>query len=155
MFRIKYLFSLVFLTLLFLPVGAAEENPWHTDWEKAQKVAEKQERPVLVNFTGSDWCIWCIRLEEEVFSKEVFKKYARENMMLMKVDFPRNIEQPEAVRKQNEKLARKYGIRGFPTVVIVDAEGSEIARTGYRRGGAEAYVGHLETIASENDKGKE
>lgn len=119
---------------------------WIDDFENARKEAVKREVPVLAFFTGSDWCGWCKKLDAEVLSKEEFKKFAKENFVLLVLDFPSRTKLPEATVKQNKKLQGAYNIKGFPTLVILDAEGKELARTGYRRGGAEAYVEHLKTL---------
>lgn len=124
----------------------AGEGKWLTDFEKATKVAAKEGVPILANFSGSDWCGWCIRLDREVFSKKAFQKYADKNVVLFLADFPSKSKQPDAVKAQNAKLAEKYGIRGFPTVLLLDAEGEIQARTGYQPGGADGYIRHLESL---------
>ncbi len=119
---------------------------WLTDYDQALKVAAEKQRPVLVDFTGSDWCGWCIRLDKEVFSQEGFKSYARENLVLLKLDFPRRIKLPKEEADRNQALAGKFGVQGFPTIVLLGPDGQEKARTGYRAGGAEAYVEHLKGL---------
>ncbi len=127
---------------------SATIDPWLTDFSLAKLTAEEAERPILINFTGSDWCGWCIKLSNEVFSQPAFLDYAKDNLVLLKLDFPRKKQLPEAERKANELLATEYGIQGFPTIVLVDNTGREIARTGYQAGGAEAYVKHLGELLS-------
>ncbi len=122
------------------------ELKWLTDFKAAQEQAEEKERPILVNFTGSDWCGWCIRLDKEVFSQEEFNRFAKNDLVLLMIDFPRGKEQTEELKQQNAQLAQKYGIRGFPTIVLLDAEGKKLNQTGYRRGGAKAYVEHLQEL---------
>ncbi len=147
------------LTLLALIAGAfiftfsthadpatEEESVWMTDFEAAQAKAKAENKPLLVDFTGSDWCGWCIRLDKEVFSQQAFKAYAVENFVLVEIDFPRGKEQSDELKAQNQALAQKYSIRGFPTILVLDAEGEVIERTGYRPGGAEKYVEHLQEI---------
>lgn len=130
-----------------LPLDAAyEPGTWIENWDMALKTAQETGRTVLVNFTGSDWCSWCIRLSGEVFTKKEFQVYAAENLVLLKLDFPRNIAQSPELKKQNNDLQRQFGIQGYPTIVLVDAEGKEIGRTGYREGGAIPYVQHLQEI---------
>ncbi|MFU8847383.1 MAG: thioredoxin family protein [Opitutales bacterium] len=122
------------------------ESAWMTDLEAAKAIAKAENKPMLVDFTGSDWCMWCIRLDEEVFSKQAFKDFAKENLILVEIDFPRKKTQSDELKEKNQALAQKYGIRGFPTILILDAEGKVIERTGYRRGGPEKYVEHLQGI---------
>lgn len=122
------------------------ESTWLTDFEQAKEVAAEKNLPILADFSGSDWCGWCIKLDNEVFSKEAFKAYAAENLVLFLADFPRSKEQSDAVKEQNQALAEKYGVRGFPTVLLLDAQGNVLERTGYQRGGPEAYVEHIKEL---------
>lgn len=145
----KLLFALVLITGLSL---FAEEGMWLTDFEKAKQKAAEQGVPILADFSGSDWCGWCIKLDKEVFSTETFKEYAAENLVLFLADFPRGKEQSDSVKEQNQKLAEKYGVRGFPTVLLLDENGDVLARTGYQRGGAESYIEHLKEICKSNSK---
>ncbi len=119
---------------------------WMTDYEAALERAEEVGRPVLVNFTGSDWCPPCIRLEAEVFSQPEFRRFAEKELVLLIVDFPRRKELPSELQQQNQELAERYGIRGFPTIVLLNHEGAVIGQTGYRPGGVEKYVEHLEGL---------
>lgn len=126
---------------------AGEGSPaWVTDFEAAKKQAAEQKRPILADFSGSDWCGWCIRLDKEVFSQKAFQDYAATNLVLFLADFPARKPQPEPLVQQNKKLAAQYGIEGYPTVLLLDATGKELARTGYQRGGAEAYVEHVKGL---------
>ncbi|MEM9479702.1 MAG: thioredoxin family protein [Verrucomicrobiota bacterium] len=128
------------------PSSGSSEAVWHTDFEKAKELAKSLSRPLLLDFTGSDWCGWCIKLDKEVFSEKSFKSYAAENLVLVELDFPNRKKQSVEEKKQNEALAKKYGIRGYPTILLVDANGKELARTGYQRGGADSYVDHLKEL---------
>lgn len=127
-------------------VSAGQDLQWNTDMHSALVQAQKLHKPILVNFTGSDWCGWCIRLDKEVFSTPAFKEYAAKNLVLLKIDFPRNKWQTPAERKANMDLARKYGVQGYPTILLLNSKGEVIARTGYRRGGGVAYVQHLQQL---------
>ena len=119
-----------------------ETGAWTESWDLALSAAKELKRPILVNFTGSDWCVWCIRLVNEVFSQDEFHKYAKENLVLLKLDFPRNLPQTEALKKQNSVLQQQFGIQGYPTIMLADSDGKEINRTGYQKGGAASYVKH-------------
>lgn len=122
---------------------------WETDFEAASTQAKKTGKLMLLNFTGSDWCGWCIRLHKEVFSQPEFKAYASESLILVELDFPRGKEQDASIKAQNEALLQKYGIRGFPTILILSPEGELIEKTGYQRGGAAEYVKHLKELIAQ------
>lgn len=119
---------------------------WLTNLEEAQKISQEKGIPIFIDFTGSDWCGWCFKLREEVFSQEEFIQYAKENLVLLKLDFPRKIKQSKETKAYNENLARRFGIKGFPTILLVNSKGEEIARTGYQYGGAAKYVEHLQEL---------
>ena len=138
-------FSLLILILTSFPLFGSDVE-WMSDFEEAQKIAAEKNLPILANFSGSDWCRWCIKLADEVFSKEAFKEYASEHVILFVADFPRNTKLPEKTAEQNEALAKKYGIRGLPTVLLLDKEGKLLGQTGYKPGGSEAYVTHLKDL---------
>ncbi len=123
-----------------------KKSPWLTSFAAAQAAARKGNKVIFVNFTGSDWCGWCIRLNKEVLSQKAFLDYAGEKLILLKIDFPRRIPQTKEQRASNRALADKYGIEGYPTILLLDAEGNVLAKTGYRRGGAGAYVKHLQQL---------
>ncbi|MFK7852077.1 MAG: thioredoxin family protein [Akkermansiaceae bacterium] len=133
--------------LLCAGSGLAEDKLWLTDFEAAKAQAKKEGKPIFINFTGTDWCGWCIRLEKEVFEKEEFKKYAKESLVLMEVDFPRKKKLPKEVAEQNKKLDKEFKIEGYPTLYLLDADGKKISGdVGYREGGAAAYVEHLKSL---------
>lgn len=151
MIRIKliHLLSMVLMSLCCLPsIGSANESDgWLTDFEAAVAKAETEKKPLLVNFTGSDWCGWCIRLDKEVFSKPVFKEYAARELVLVEIDFPRRKEKlSEELKIQNKKLAERFGVRGYPTILLLSADESLIGKTGYKEGGAEAYIAHIKKM---------
>ena len=127
-------------------ITKVKQGDWLENYTEALAAAKSLNRPVFIDFTGSDWCGWCIRLDREVFTQKAFIKYAKKDLVLLKLDFPRRKKLSEDQQKQNVELAQKFGIRGFPTIVIVDAEGKEIARTGYRPGGDKKYVKHLKEL---------
>lgn len=119
---------------------------WITDYQLALKYAAELKRPVLINFTGSDWCIWCKKLSSEVFTQEAFNIFAKNNLVLLKIDFPQKIKLTPEEQKANQALAEKFAVQGFPTIVLVDSEGKELQRTGYQEGGPEKYVAHLRSL---------
>lgn len=125
--------------------GAADKLTWHENLEKALAQAKKENKAVLVNFTGSDWCIWCKRLTEEVFAKKEFETYASKNLILVKLDFPRSIEQSTETQLYNNNLAQRYRVQGFPTILLFNSSGKLVLTTGYQQGGPVNYVNHLKS----------
>ncbi len=120
--------------------AVAAGSLWTEDYDAAMKQAAAENKHVLVDFSGSDWCGWCIRLDREVFSEFEFKDYAKENLILVMIDFPNSTPQTEELKAKNKALADKYGIQGFPTVLILNPQGEVVERTGYQQGGPGAYV---------------
>ncbi len=141
---------LMVVVVMAISVGAFASEGWMTDFEKAKAKAKAENKHILIDFSGSDWCGWCIKLDKEVFSQAAFKDYAKDNLILVLADFPRDTsKQSDAVQMQNKQLASTFGVRGFPTVYVLDSEGKAMAKTGYQEGGPEAYVKHIKTLISE------
>lgn len=138
--------KLVLVSLLALFTQSIQAGNWETDFAKASTNAAKEGRFILLDFTGSDWCGWCIKLHKEVFSQNEFKKFADANLVCVEIDFPQRKHQSKELKEQNGKLQQQYEVRGYPTLFILSPKGDKIAQTGYRRGGAEAYVAHLQEI---------
>jgi thioredoxin-related protein len=141
------IYLLLIAGLLGLHVSLfAGGDHWQTDFAAAKAQAKAEQKPLLLNFTGSDWCGWCIKLDREVFSQKTFRDYAAESLVLVEIDFPRRKQVSPELKQQNEALAKEYGIRGFPTIVILSPDGGLMKKTGYKSGGAEAYVEHIQGI---------
>ena len=129
---------------LALHAGAAELK-WETDLPAAQAQAKKEKKMVLMDFTGSDWCGWCIKLNKEVFSTKEFQDYAKDNLVLVELDFPSKKKQTDALKKANEKLKNKYEADGFPTIVVLNSGGKEVwKQVGYMAGGPTAWIAKLD-----------
>ncbi len=126
--------------------SAHAESIWLTDFHRAQDEAKTSHKLLLLNFTGSDWCGWCKRLDAEVFSKPEFAEYAKQNLVLMTVDFPRAKPLSSEVRQQNATLAQKYAIEGFPTIVVLNGDGKMVGALGYMPGGPSAFIGELKKV---------
>lgn len=139
--------TLITLALITLTVASASAASWLTDIKAAQEQARNQNKLILVNFTGSDWCGWCIRLRNEVFSKPEFAGFANENLVLLEIDFPRQKPMSAEVKKANGKLADHYKVGGYPSVHVLDAEGKSLGQTGYLPGGPKAFVQKIKSIA--------
>jgi thioredoxin-related protein len=143
----KIITPLIAATLAFHMNAFAAGEGWTSDFAAAKKQAAEAGHDLLVDFTGSDWCGWCIKLNEEVFQHEPFKDGVKDKFVLVELDFPRDKEKISAeVAEQNALLQEKYGVRGFPTILLTDAEGRPYARTGYRPGGPADYVAHLDEL---------
>lgn len=136
------------LALLLTPLAALGAEGWLTDFEAAKKQAAAEKKDILVDFTGSDWCGWCIKLDKEVFSTDAFK--AQKDFVLVSLDFPRRKEIPAAQKAKNEALMRQWGVRGFPTIILTNAKGEAYARTGYQAGGPDKYLPHLAELRKQN-----
>jgi protein disulfide-isomerase len=131
------------VALLFIPIADAANNGqpvWESQFQRALAMSKKSGKPILANFTGSDWCPYCKKLDAEVFSTPEFKKWAAENVVLMEVDFPNSKQLPPATKKQNDELQAKYGVNGYPTVLFLDFNGNKLGGSGYFPGGPEKWI---------------
>jgi len=146
--NIRFAAKVALLVGLCASTAVAGGPGWVQDFEKAQTQATKEKKDLLIDFTGSDWCGWCIKLNEEVFSKNEFKAAAPKSFVLVEIDFPQDKSKldPEIIA-QNSRLQAKYAVRGFPTILLADAQGVPYAQTGYQEGGPEKYVAHLHDLA--------
>ena len=148
----KYLFLFIMIVNIMIftscsaNASAEDDFMWTEDYALALQNAKETGRSILMNFTGSDWCVWCIRLKNEVFSQQEFMDYAEANLILFKADFPNKLPQSDELKMQNQTLAQKHHIEGFPTIVLIDSSENVLARTGYQQGGAAPYVKHIETL---------
>lgn len=136
---------------LFLVLGSltiqAQESAWQTDMNKAIEVSNKSKKPLMLFFTGSDWCGWCIRLQKEVFKTPEFEKWAKDNVVLVELDFPRRTPQAPEIQKQNMELQQTFGVQGYPTVWFVNSSKKDgkinlekLGSTGYVAGGPNAWI---------------
>lgn len=122
------------------------EHGWLLSYDEALKESKESGKPILIDFTGSDWCGWCVRLHDEVFSKQEFANWAKENVVLLEVDFPQNKTQSPELQAQNRELKRRFGIRGFPTIVFLNNDEKELGRYGYDRGGPTVWTAKADMI---------
>jgi len=127
------------------PASNAPIGTWTTDYKKAQEEAKASHKLLLLDFTGSDWCGFCIQLDKAILQQPQFKDYASKNLVLMEVDFPRRKAQSAETQKQNMELARRYQIEGFPTLVVLNGEGKTVWRyDGLYQGGIAAFLAELD-----------
>lgn len=141
------LFLLSFISLISLDTIAKEKKlVWNDNLEKAVEIAKKQDKAILINFSGSDWCKWCKKLDTEVFSQNEFINYAKKNLVLVKIDFPQYTPQDPKVQSYNREVAQMFRVQGFPTVVVIDKNQKLAGYTGYQEGGAGNYIKYLKSV---------
>ncbi len=134
-------FSMIFITL---PASAEVPEGWTSDFEAARETASAEAKPLLLMFTGSDWCVWCKRMHREILDTKTFRQWAADNLLLVYVDFPRQDYRSREVIRQNKKLDERYGVSGYPTLVLVDDTGRELGRFSYMEGGPKTFIRALE-----------
>jgi protein disulfide-isomerase len=125
---------------------ARADQSWTTDYKIAQQEAKASHKLLLLNFTGSDWCGYCIQLDRAILSKPQFKDYASKNLVLVEIDFPARKAQSVETRRQNLELKQRYQVEGFPTLVVLNGEG----RTVWHYEGL--YMGDIAAFLAELDK---
>lgn len=119
----------------------AENEGWLVNIDEAYAMSQKTGKPILANFTGSDWCGWCKRLTKSVFIHDEFKEWAEENVVLLELDFPRRKQLPKEIKAQNKSLQKAFAVRGYPTIFVFDLAKKEngefaissLGRTGYTK----------------------
>lgn len=131
------------------PQANEKAQAWLTNYESAVAKAKASKRIVLADFTGSDWCGFCIKLKKEVLDTPEFKEMAAREFVLLELDFPRAKEQPDKIKEQNNKLKDQFKVRGFPTVVFLTGEGKELGRVvGF--GGKDQWLAQVKGIVEKN-----
>lgn len=128
---------------------------WGTDFATATTRAAAEGRAILLNFTGSDWCVWCHRLRDEVFVHQPFVDFAASSLALVEVDFPRRTELPDALAAHNRELAERFRVESYPTVLLLNSAGEEIGRLGYMQGGPKTFVRELKRLIAADAKRRE
>jgi len=124
---------------------------WHESFEEAQAASRESGKPILADFTGSDWCTWCIKLKNDVFETSEFKKWASENVILVELDYPKRGIQSPAIRRQNAELKDRYAIKGYPTVLLLDSEGERLGKLGYMKSPSD-WISKAESFLSKSAK---
>ena len=141
------LFLVAAAVLLVFASLTRAESDWLHDWTKAQEEAKSNHKLLFLNFTGSDWCGWCIKFDKDVLSQPQFKNFAHDNLVLVELDFPRRKSQPTEEKKQNVHLAQQYEVLGFPTIVVLNSSGQKVWQfDGYFPGGPEAFIAQLQKL---------
>lgn len=140
-----FTFSLLFAATFAMSQSSTStykspKEGWLVNLDEAYSLSKKTGKPIMANFTGSDWCGWCKRLDAAVFSKDEFKKWAKDNVVLLELDFPRRTQIPAEIQQQNAGLQRAFRVQGFPTIWVFDLDKdsssgkykiSAIGKTGY------------------------
>ena len=144
------LLAAVLLAAASASSARADGKPgWLDNQPAALAQAKADKKMVLMDFTGSDWCSWCIKMDKEVFSTPEFKEYAKDHLVLLELDYPHEKAIAPQTKEQNAKLAEEYGVEGFPTMIVLDADGKKIKEFGgYQAGGAKAFIAELEKLKS-------
>lgn len=140
--------TIIAFVLLLSVTTFAQKTEWLTNYNEAAKLSLKKNKPILANFTGSDWCGWCKVLKKEVFNTPEFAKWAKKNVILLEVDFPKRTKLSPELQRQNYALQRAFGVRGYPTIWLFKPGKGEnpkqdiepLGKTGYIRGGFTKWV---------------
>ena len=143
----KHFLLIVFI--LSLNTARLSAQDWRTDWDIARVEAEQANKKLILVFSGSDWCIPCIKLEKEIWESSSFTQYAEQYYVLFRADFPKRKKNklPEMIQKLNDRLASKYNSKGyFPLVVVLDAKGKVKGQLGYEKVTPEAYIELIEQL---------
>jgi thioredoxin-related protein len=137
---------LTVVILVSLSCEVLDAATWLNDFSKAQAQAKAEGKFVLVNFTGSDWCGWCIKLRKDVFLRPEFEAYAKSNLVLLEIDFPKRKPLPLVVQQHNQKLAEQFQVQGYPTLIVLDAQGTKLGRISYGTGGPKPFISEVEKL---------
>jgi protein disulfide-isomerase len=139
--------AMAVLAMLVMIQVKAAEGEWLTDFEKAKAKAKAENKMVLLDFTGSDWCPPCKALHKNVLATEEFVEYAKKNLVLVEVDFPRTKKQSADLKKANKALAAKFEIKAYPTIVVLDSSGKELSKsTGYGGEKPKEFIAKIEAL---------
>ena len=142
----KFILPVLIAFLSFSTLTAQQEyeaghKGWHVDVDEAYKESKETGKPILANFTGSDWCGWCKSLSAAVLVKPEFQKWAKENVVLLELDFPKRKSVPDDIKKQNANLRQAFKVRGFPTIWVFELDKEKeteelkinaLGKTGYK-----------------------
>ena len=144
----KYaLITILFVLIMNTTRLSAQE--WRTDWDTAKVEAEQVNKKLILVFSGSDWCIPCIKLEKEIWENSSFIQYAEQHYVLFRADFPKRKKNklPETIQQLNDRLASEYNPKGyFPLVVVLDTQGKVKGQLGYEKLTPEAYIALIEQL---------
>ena len=144
----KVLFLLLTVFSISCGLVSSNEEPnklWLTDVNQAIEISKETGKPIFAFFTGKEWCSWCKKLENKILIKEVFITYAKENLILLELDFPRGRRN---LPKEQTNLARKFRIQGYPTVILMDSETNLLGKTGFESMTPQQYIENIQWMIS-------
>jgi thiol-disulfide isomerase/thioredoxin len=142
--------KIIYIALFFLTQFSVAQD-WVSSWSHATESATTLNKPILLVFSGSDWCAPCIKLDRDIWTTPVFQSYAKKNLILYKADFPRRKanQLPEPLASENNKLAEQYNTKGyFPLVVLLSPKKDILGQTAYLNISPEAYIEKLQDMAA-------
>lgn len=149
LWQVKHLISAALAAAILAGTASAQTQvQWLTDFKKAQEQAKATNKLLLIEFTGSDWCPPCRMLQKEVLSTREFQEYASKNLVLLEVDFPRAKQQTAELQQQNQTLAERFAVDGFPSIILLNADGKKLgALVGYDpHAGRQGFIDALEKM---------
>jgi protein disulfide-isomerase len=144
----KRLFLLIVMAACAGQMGRSQSVEWLTDAHAAQGKAKEENKLVLLDFTGSDWCNWCVKLKREVFDQPEFTQFAHSRLVMVTVDFPKHQTLSHAQQQANDQLKHTYHVSSYPTIVLLNQDGKQVGRTGYVAGGPTAFIAKIESLAA-------
>ena len=140
---------LLIIFILSLNTARLSAQDWRTDWDIAKVEAEQANKKLILVFSGSDWCIPCIKLEKEIWESPSFTQYAEQYYVLFRADFPKRKKNklPETIQQLNDSLASEYNPKGyFPLIVVLNSKGKVKGQLGYEKVTPEDYIGLIEQL---------
>lgn len=150
--QLSYAFLVAFLAVSGFGSAAQSTSTshlqWHENFNEAAQLSASTGKPMFVLFTGSDWCTWCIKLENESLATSEFAQQLGDKLIFVKLDFPARGVVPAPIKQINDSIKNKYGIKSFPTVLLLDSQQRQIGATGYKEGGGASYAEHIQKMLS-------
>ena len=139
----KLWIRIISISIFLLSAQMSYAFTWLMNYEEAVNLAQHTSKPMVLYFTGSDWCGWCQKLEDEVLNTREFSQAVGDKLIFIKLDFPMYTSLPSGLKAQNQQLQEKFSVQSFPTLILLDSEQRQIGITGYRKGGPREYTSHL------------
>lgn len=138
------------MTFLGAAEGSSRSIAWSTNYQDALTQSKSTGKPIVLFFTGSDWCGWCNKLEREVLNTSEFASLAGDKYIFVMLDFPLYKPQDPKLASSNKQLQEKYNVQGYPTLIIINSDQKKIGLTGYRQGGPKLFADHLRQLVEDS-----